>query len=119
MITYKSLICIPDRSARGKVTRNRKAPGGSNRSREAPSEQNLNNFTNFIATINPKIVQADKLRIHKQIINFQILFIQIVIKGGNPVVFKDMYACVYVFCGRPRLWPESGRTSIFATGKSR
>ena len=33
--------------------------------------------------------------------------------GSNPVVLKDICACVYFFCGRPRLWPESGRTSIF------
>ena len=64
-------------------------------------------------------MQTDKLRMHKQIINLQILLIQVIIKGGNPVALKEMCACVYFFCGRPRLWPESGRTSIFATGKSR
>ena len=53
-------------------------------------------------------MQADKLRMHKQIINLQILLTQVIIKGGNPVALKDMCACVYVFCGRPRLWPGVG-----------
>ena len=65
-------------------------------------------FLHIIATIFQNIVHANKLRVHKQTIIFQILFMQVIIRGGNPVVFKDMYACVYVFCGRPRLGRRRG-----------
>ena len=45
---------------------------------------------------------------------FALFWISLLIYGGNPVALKEMRARMYLFCVRPRLWPGSGRTSIFS-----